>query len=159
MCSRDEEILLGCGADWYMEIHFNGKMVYSTMDGGNRETVFSPSNHTVRLAAKKGWNHLAVKVSAGTDGWKFVMGIPRSRSEQASCTEYLPSEKYGIADMSGSGNVQRGTALDLSKLVDAPAGKYGRVIILPDGHFGLSDNRRRVRFFGFSSGIPEQYWD
>lgn len=157
--SREQEILLGCGADWYMEIQFNGQILYSTLEGGNREIAISPSNHTVRLPVKKGENHLSVKVSAGTDGWKFLWGPSRKRSAKSSCIEYLPSEKYAVADMSGTGNVQPGTALDLSRLMEAPAGKYGRVIILPNGHFGFADNLKPVRFFGFSSGIPEQYWD
>jgi len=38
--------------------------------------------------------------------------------------------------------------VDFSYLLDAPAGKYGKVEVGPDGHFQFSKTKNRVRFWG-----------
>ncbi|UKI30008.1 MAG: cellulase family glycosylhydrolase [Lentisphaeria bacterium] len=45
--------------------------------------------------------------------------------------------------------VQKGSVLDFSDQLDAPAGKYGPVRISPEGHFVFAQApERRIRFFG-----------
>ena len=42
-----------------------------------------------------------------------------------------------------------GTPLDFSGMLDAPAGKYGRVVVAPDGHFSFANAPdRRIKFVG-----------
>src|SRR5262249_41253286 len=45
-------------------------------------------------------------------------------------------------------DIEPGSALDLSALSDAPAGKHGRVVARPDGHFGFEQGKDPVRFYG-----------
>ncbi|HAI11469.1 MAG TPA: hypothetical protein DCM28_07170 [Phycisphaerales bacterium] len=53
--------------------------------------------------------------------------------------------------------IEPGSVMDLSHTVDAPAGKYGRIIIDKDGHFATQKNNQRIRFYGnnlcFSANI------
>jgi endo-1,4-beta-xylanase len=67
---------VGFSAEWRMEIHWNGKRTYSTMENGNGSDSFATADHVVELPAKKGKNLLAVKVVSRSGGWKFVCGIP-----------------------------------------------------------------------------------
>lgn len=45
-------------------------------------------------------------------------------------------------------SVQKGSALDFSFLLDAPAGKYGYLQVTPDGHFQFEKQKKPVRFYG-----------
>ena len=50
--------------------------------------------------------------------------------------------------------IASGSALDLSRLVDGPAGKYGRVTITPGGLLSFTDRpQKEVRFFAFNALI------
>lgn len=45
--------------------------------------------------------------------------------------------------------VQPGSPLDFSGMLDAPAGKYGRITVAPDGHFSFEKApEKRIRFVG-----------
>lgn len=45
-------------------------------------------------------------------------------------------------------SVEKNSALDFSFLLDAPAGKYGRLEVGPDGNFQFENQRKPVRFYG-----------
>ena len=45
-------------------------------------------------------------------------------------------------------SVRKGSALDFSFLLDAPAGKHGFLQVTPDGHFQFEKQRKPVRFYG-----------
>lgn len=48
-----------------------------------------------------------------------------------------------------TGKTVSGSALDFSIYLDAPAGKYGKIIVSPDGHFTFKNAPdKRIRFFG-----------
>ena len=150
----DAQIPVGFGADWYMEIHLNGKLVYSTMAEGNQKSPVSASNHLVFLPVKKGKNLLAVKVLAGSEGWKLFWGPvqPPPAPQRFSAKEgYYPIDTAKLA-------VKKGSALDLSSIIDAPAGKYGRAVLTPEGHIAFEKNSAPQRFFGFSSDVDEKVW-
>ena len=52
--------------------------------------------------------------------------------------------------------VEPGSALDMSRFVEAPAGKHGRVVMDPRGHLVFEHKRgQRIIFFGCSMG-PDQ---
>lgn len=51
-----------------------------------------------------------------------------------------------------------GSALDLSDLIDAPSGQYGRIIVAPDGTLTTEkDPDRKIRLFG-GNGLPYNLW-
>ena len=55
-------------------------------------------------------------------------------------------------------DVQPGSALDFSPFfADAPAGKHGRVIVRPDGHFGFEKKDAPVRFYGVNLCFSANY--
>lgn len=150
----DRIVPVGFGADWWMEISLNGKLVYSTLLHGNAKKPVSPANHFVFLPVKKGKNLLSVKVLAGSEGWRLFWGAVQPPSKPQCFTEkegYYPIDTADLA-------VKKGSALDLSGIVDAPAGKYGHAILAPNGHIVFEKNSTPQRFFGFSSGLDEKVW-
>ncbi|MBQ8755450.1 MAG: carbohydrate binding domain-containing protein [Lentisphaeria bacterium] len=152
--SGEQFIPVGFGADWWMEITLNGKMIYSTLADGNAKKPVSPANHLVFLPVKKGKNLLAVKVIAGSEGWRLFWGgvqPPPKPQTFTAADGYFPINTRNLA-------VRKGSALDLSALVDAPAGKYGRAILSPDGHIVFEKKSVPQRFFGFSSGLDDNVW-
>ena len=57
-----------------------------------------------------------------------------------------------------SRTVTAGSPLDFSGMLDAPAGKYGRVIVAPDGHFSFEKApQKRIRFVGVNLCFRAQF--
>ena len=55
-------------------------------------------------------------------------------------------------------DIAPGSALDFSALLlDAPAGKYGRVLVRPDGHFGFAGKPDPARFYGVNFAFSANY--
>ncbi len=149
---RDKLVRCGFSSDWFMNIYLNGESVYSTMEKGNGSNSFSTSDHTVDLPVRKGRNLLAVKVRSGADGWRLIWGLPEKpvTYEAGDTWKPVPTNKL---------HIKTGSALDLSGMIDAPAGKYGRAKV---GKTGLLEFEKQpgktVRLHGFSSFIPEDVW-
>ncbi len=150
---------LGFAADWWMEIYVNGHKVYSTMTTGNRVNSFVPSDHVIKFPVKKGRNIIAVKVISGSKGWKFVCGDPVRRSvKPEQSTIKINSGAVWKAVDTSSLLVKPGSALDLSNLIDAPAGRYGRLIVNRNGDLAFADRPlQAVRLRGFN-GVPRAVW-
>ena len=54
--------------------------------------------------------------------------------------------------------IKPGTPLDFSGMLDAPAGKYGRIVVSPDGHFTFEKAPgKRIRFVGVNFCNRAQY--
>ena len=57
-----------------------------------------------------------------------------------------------------SRTIKPGTPLDFSGMLDAPAGKYGRVVVAPDGHFTFEKAPgKRIRFVGVNLCFKAQF--
>jgi hypothetical protein len=55
-------------------------------------------------------------------------------------------------------DVEPGSALDFAPLLnDAPAGKYGHVVVRPDGHFGFANRNTPQRFYGANLCFSANY--
>lgn len=143
---------IGFSANWRMAVYLNGKQVYSTLAAGNSSYKFVPNDHVVELPIPKGPNVLAVEVLSGDKGWQFICGTP------APPITYVANDEWKPVDMSRV-QVQEGSALDLSYLVDKPAGKLGRVTIGPDGDLVFATTTDQpIRLFGFN-GFPSSIWN
>lgn len=149
---------LGFAADWWMEVYANGKMILSTMTKGNGSNKFIPDDHIVEFPVKAGNNVIVARVFSGSQGWKFVCGIPLDKDEvERPGIKFVAGKEWKAADMSAF-VVKQGSALDLSVLVDAPAGRHGRVIINRDGDMAFENNPvNAIRLRGFN-GIPRAVW-
>ncbi|MDD4537507.1 MAG: carbohydrate binding domain-containing protein [Lentisphaeria bacterium] len=147
VCDGPGVIALGFAADWWMDISLNGQSIYSTLKDGNRSQKFSPDDHPVTVHVDSGRNVLAVKVLAGSKGWRFVCGVPKPPIKYVANDEWRPVSMPDPV-------IRTGTALDLSAQVPAPAGTLGRMAIRDDGELVLAgDPATPLRLLGFN-GIP-----
>ncbi|MDQ0289206.1 carbohydrate binding domain-containing protein [Oligosphaera ethanolica] len=147
VCDGPGVIALGFAADWWMDITLNGQPIYSTLKDGNRSAKLVPDDHPVALNVDSGRNVLAVKVLAGSQGWRFVCGVPQPPIKYVANDEWRPVSMPDPV-------IKAGTALDLSEQVAAPAGTLGRMAIRDDGELVLADDPATpLRLLGFN-GIP-----
>ena len=142
----------GFAADWFFEAYLNGEKVGSTMKKGNGSNAFSPGDNEVLLPVRKGRNLLAVKVRSGSGGWKLVWGTPEPP------VRFVADENWKAIDAKKI-QIEPGTALDLSAMIDAPAGKFGRAVV---GRSGLLEFEKQpgkpVRLHGFTSFLHDDVW-
>ena len=142
----------GFAADWFCEAYLNGEMVCSTMEKGNGSNAFSPGDNEVLLPVRKGRNLLAVKVRSGSGGWKLVWGTPEPP------VRFVADENWKAIDAKKI-QIEPGTALDLSAMIEAPAGRFGRAVV---GRNGLLEFEKQpgkpVRLHGFTSFLPDDVW-
>ena len=76
-CPRPGKLLLGAGADWWMQWYLDGEPVFDTLDGGNepsRHNLFSPKpcsaeDYLFDVDVTAGEHVLAVMVKSGAAGW------------------------------------------------------------------------------------------
>ncbi|MBC2595882.1 hypothetical protein H5P28_16580 [Ruficoccus amylovorans] len=69
---------------------------------------------------------------------------------------FVESGNYKAVDLSHS-VVKAGSALDLSGLIDAPAGKHGRLTVNEQGKLAFENDPTPFRFFGYNK-VPEEIW-
>ncbi len=142
---------VGVSADWWMDVSVNGKPVYSTLARGNGSHQYSPNDHVIELPVEEGRNVLAVQILSGSKGWRLVCGTPDPP------ITYTANDEWKAVDMAST-QIAEGSALDLSSLVDTPAGRHGRVAIGDDGSLVFTDvPGQPIRMLGFN-GFPSSIW-
>ena len=83
--------------------------------------------------------------------------LPFSFAVGGDIIEYRAGKEFAPVSMENVA-VKAGSALDLSANIDAPAGKYGRLVPAPDGTLTTEkDPSRKVRIFG-GNGLPKALW-
>lgn len=151
----DGEMLIGCAGDWYWRCSINGTPLYqSAWILGNKAESKRPDNHVFPIFWKKGKNRFQVEILAGSGGWMFCWGTPAAPPEPVRLDRkngYYPIRMDKLEILEGS-------ALDLSSLIPAPAGRSGRVVISQNGKLALERDPASFRMFGSSSGLPFSYW-
>ncbi len=68
-CEQAGKLVIGAGADWWMQWFLDGRSVYNTLASGNGAKPYSPANHTFAADVEAGEHVLAVMVKAGSAGW------------------------------------------------------------------------------------------
>lgn len=167
----DGVMTLGMAADWYFACYINGKLVYNTLKQGNLSQNYVPEDHVFNVPVRRGRNLIAVKVLAGSKGWRFVCGkVPAISGNPALARLFKPAagKEFRPVDPDRFLEVKPGTALDFSQLTERhlPAGKFGRLVVREDGRPAFEQRKEKpVRFFSFNwciSGMwrPEYHkWD
>ncbi len=167
----DGEMTLGMAADWCFACYINGELAYNTLKQGNLSQDYAPENHVFNVPVRKGRNLIAVKVFAGSKGWRFVCGkVPAVSGNPALARLFKPAagKEFRPVDPARFLEVKPGTALDFSQLTERhlPAGKFGRLVVREDGRPAFEQRKEKpVRFFSFNwciSGMwrPEYHkWD
>ena len=79
-CATAGTVLIGSGADWWMQWVIDGKPVYDTLALGNQTGDYSIFNHVFKVTLEKGSHTVCVLVKSGSAGWTFVAGSsPKDR--------------------------------------------------------------------------------
>ncbi|MCK9266871.1 hypothetical protein M0P98_08410, partial [bacterium] len=92
--NKTQNVTLGMGADWWMQVWVNGKLVHDSTKTSNIHFPFSIWNHLVNVRVKKGENLLAVRFVRG-GGSQLALGGP----DQLRVTP-LPSDNNRFVGMS-----------------------------------------------------------
>lgn len=71
-CPDDGRLLIGAGADWWMQWFLDGKPVYNTLKYGNGPCPFSVTDHTFTVDVSRGRHVVAVMVKAGSVSWAIT---------------------------------------------------------------------------------------
>ena len=145
-----QEIPVENGRDvgnWWMPAHFK-----------NATNVWSVENPQCYVGlylsqfSLKRKDPVRIRLRSGAGAFWMIpaisLGDSRISVEQFDKTVYLvPGREWATLDFPVT--VQKGSVLDFSDQLDAPAGKYGPVRISPEGHFVFAQApERRIRFFG-----------
>ncbi len=134
--------------NWWQPFSFpNGALAWT---GENKESYVglylscfplegTPEKLTFRAAPESG----AVWMIIGA-----TLGDRKLNLNQIEPPVYLVAGNEWVT-LDFDGTTAPGSPLDFSRYLDAPAGKYGPVIVTGEGHFAFRDApERRIRFFG-----------
>ena len=72
----DQQVTLGLGADWYLQVWLNGEPVFDTLKDGNGVSPTAINNHLVNVRLSAGQNVLAVRLINGIRGAILAMAGP-----------------------------------------------------------------------------------
>lgn len=136
---------IDCGNWWRPMLHFlNGRIAWTGENGNGKVGLFASA---FRLKEKP---VRSVEFRSGKGVWMIAaasfanMRLGRTVGKPLVITESSAWKKYEIPL-----HYRKGSPLDFSSRIHAPAGKFGRVIINPEGHFALENApEKRIRFFG-----------
>lgn len=73
---RDMEVLIGAGADWWMQWWVNGEPVFDTLEHGNQAQDFTLGAHVFDARLRAGENVIVARVIAGREGFVLAAGLP-----------------------------------------------------------------------------------
>lgn len=97
---RDQTVVVGAAADWWMSWYHDGAPVFDTLESGNG-AGYTILSHTFPLQLRQGRNLLAVRVLAGSHGWRLVVGGPHAVAEARGAVPEQRLQLRLIADADG----------------------------------------------------------
>ncbi len=152
---KSKRLNVGFSADWYMTLYMDGIKVYDTnggIDGNGNAGAIRPETHKLILDLKKGRHVFAAVVRAGSGGWRFCWGPVSPFPPEL--IEYKANKEWKVMKLPDSPSVIPGSVLDFSGGVDAPAGKYGRMMINKNGLMAFEKHPdQAVRLMGFTGRL------
>ena len=117
-CEKSGTVLIGTGADWWMQWLIDGKPVFDTLGTGNQSNDYSLFNHVFRVRLEKGDHAVCVLVKSGSAGWKFVAGSGSKHMKQLAEIE----KRQGSA-------VRDAKLAETKLLADAGANSHMKLVI------------------------------
>lgn len=133
-----------CGNWWHPSPLANGRLVWT---GEIKDGVVGLYSSAFKLSGK---NPVQISfIPAERSVWMIVAAsLANNRVSQELSEPYLIKEGASWIRTDLPADIVKGSVLDFSASLDAPAGKYGR-IINRDGHFSFeSKPESRIRFLG-----------
>ena len=85
----DQEVTLGMGADWYLQVWLNGRPLFDTLQDGNKYSPPSINDYRVTVKLRRGRNVLAVRFMNGKGGAVLALGGPEEL-RRGDFTSILP---------------------------------------------------------------------
>ncbi|OQA84943.1 MAG: Beta-glucanase precursor [Lentisphaerae bacterium ADurb.Bin242] len=104
---KEEDYMIGAGADWWMQVNLNGKPVIDTLAKGNELHPPRITDYKTTIRLKKGKNILAVKYITGGGSSILAMGGPndlRSVGQKLRIVEELCKDDFEKSNISRPGN-------------------------------------------------------
>jgi len=90
--AREEEVAFGAGCDWWMQWWIDGQIVCDTMEGGNRLSPPTSTDHCFRCRLAPGKHLLAIRLISGLVSWTFRAAVVSARQAvQSELDELEPS--------------------------------------------------------------------
>ena len=84
---RDMDVLIGAGADWWMQWWVNGETAHDTLEEGNRSQDFTIGAHVFDARLRAGENVVVARVIGGREGFVLAAGLPPRDEWQALRSE------------------------------------------------------------------------
>lgn len=91
--AQEADLIIGAGADWWMQWWIDGQPVYDTLETGNLVAPIARTNHCFRQRLQPGKHLLVVRVISGA-GWVLCTGAATARDETLS--KLALSDRWGI---------------------------------------------------------------
>lgn len=73
---QDTDVLIGAGADWWMQWWVNGEPVFDTLEHGNLAQDFTLGAHVFDARLRAGENVIVARVISGREGFVLAAGLP-----------------------------------------------------------------------------------
>ncbi|MBC8140001.1 MAG: hypothetical protein H7Y38_01020, partial [Armatimonadetes bacterium] len=147
----------------------NGRLVIFQKNGAGKLTVAPEGSNALLLQDNRVFSGSDLEIRVGfltahtlkagtTETVTFTVTVP----ETIAVVEEKPLVMTASADWIPLSpktlDIVPGSALDFAPfLSDAPAGKYGKVIVRPDGHFGYEKRNTAQRFYGVNLCFSANY--
>ena len=123
--SREQEYRIGAGADWWMTVYHNGKVLIDTTANGNDYHPPRITDHPKSFRLKKGKNIIAVKYITGAGSMVLALGGPdqlRNLGQKMRIADTLYREDFEGSKTPRSGNFR------------VVPGKYSFALVDPSRH-------------------------
>ncbi|MBC8137313.1 MAG: hypothetical protein H8F28_15645, partial [Fibrella sp.] len=147
----------------------NGGLTLAGKNGTNKLTVAATGETGILLQDNRvfGGSELEVRIGAitehvmkagQTETVSFTVELPEAITLENEKPLVMQAGPDWVPLSPKSLDIEPGSALDFSAfLSDAPAGKYGRLIVRPDGHFAFEKRNKAQRFYGVNLCFSANY--
>lgn len=147
----------------------NGRLVIFQKSGVGKITVAPENGNAILLQDNRVFSGSDLEIRVGfltahtlkagaTETVAFTVTVPESIAVVEEKPIMMTANADWIPLSPKTLDIVPGSALDFAPfLSDAPAGKYGKVIVRPDGHFGYEKRAAAQRFYGVNLCFTANY--